>query len=870
MGFKHRLLLSGAALSVAFGATAARAQEEASLLDEVVVTAEKREESIQDVPVAITAFTAERRELIGIETVTDMTNFTPGLNYSVGTDRITLRGIGRLTNNLASEGGVANYVDGVYSSSSVSAGGSPLMIDRVEVLRGPQGTLYGRNSIGGAINTISKRPTNEFYAEVRATFANYDRQYYEGVISGPITQGLRYRLSVGRLNQDEGWFTNYAGGPDEGEIRDSWYYEGQLEADLGENVEAWVKVAFSQYNNRASPGGRSGGSFAQPDPSLFGPGSLSPSTGFGYLSGANLVAIGPIRGNTVLQTGDLRGFSTNIPGENDQESESIVGEIIWRLPGMDLKYLAGYSHYDYELTTDFDASAIVSYQVPLNPTGLCALLGPARCQPFTVFPNVVSQYVEDKEWWSHEVNLTSTTEGPLQWIVGAYYYHEKYRQPVTLTEPDQPQLAAPLGAAPNPLRIIYHTNQAMEAESKAVFGQIDWSFAPTWRATVGLRYTQDEKAGVESTRQMCLGLPSCLASIAGLFGVSPANATIANLGSLTPALDITNSVASGLPPAGVTAPQNGVVGPAVTNPATGIRSRALAGEWDAWTGTAGLEWKPEEETLVYGRYSRGYKAGGFNSGTITAFPETKPEFVDAYELGVKRDWSRSFQTNISAFYYDYTDAQVLVTYQPEIGPRYSTYFNLPKSTIQGIEIESTWAPLDNLRILANYAYLDAQIDEACCIVDSDDPTAMLPGARPAGPLGPIDAATGQPTRGQDLAGQTLPASPKHKVAVNALYTWDLAPGSLTGSISWLWRDEVYSSMFNRELNLAPSRSQIDARLTFTDAEDRYTLVAYVQNLTDEEDIDSIGASRNSLGVIQPGAYSLVPPRTYGVQIQYRF
>jgi len=870
MSARVRLFAASAASVLAFASQAEAQGSGANLIEELVVTAEKREQSLQDVPVAVSAFTSEKRELIGISTVTDMTNYTPGLTYSSGTDRITLRGIGRLTNNLASEPGVANYSDGVYSSSTVTAGASPLFIERIEVLRGPQGTLYGRNSIGGAINVISKRPEDRFGGEVRVTVANYDRQVYEGIVSIPLTEGLRAQFSASRIDQDKGFFKNLAGGPDEGEIRDQNNFEGQLEADLGEDVVVWLKYGQGQYNNRAAPGGRGGGSFAPPEPSLFGLGSLSPSASYGFVGGVNLNALGPVRGNAVLESGDLWAFSTNIPNENDLENEYLTAEVSWNLSGAQLKYIGGYAKYDYELTTDYDATAVLSYQVPLTPGGRCAQLALiGACRPLTINPNVVSVYEEHKKWWSHEVNLASTTDGPLQWILGAYYYRENYTQPVTIRLPDQAQFATPLGAAPNPERIVYYTNQDMEMTSKAAFAQVDWSFAETFKLTAGLRYTKDEKSGTEETRQLCFGLPSCLAAVAPLFGVTPANANIPQLGSLTPVLDITNSVASGAPPVGSTDPQKGVVGPAVTDPLTGIRSRRLADSWDEWTGTLGLEWKPDADTLAYAKYSRGYKAGGFNSGTIQAFPETDAETVDAFELGLKKDWTPRLQTNISLFYYAYDNAQVPVQYQPDTGPRVSLFFNIPKSISQGIELETTWAPIDNLRILFNYAYLDAHIDESCCISDPDDPTASLPTANPAGPPGAIDAPTGLPTRAQDVSGQKLPLSPKHKVALNALYTWEFGAGSLTGSASYLWRDEVYSSIFNSEANRAPGRDQIDLRLTWSDAADRYSIVGYVQNLTDEEDFETLSASRNSMGAINQ-TFVMSPPRTYGVQLQYRF
>ncbi|HEY0438021.1 MAG TPA: TonB-dependent receptor plug domain-containing protein, partial [Phenylobacterium sp.] len=183
MNLKHHLMLGSALLvSLAAGGVhaqsrptnAAAATAATNTIEELVVTAEKRAQSLQDVPVAITAFTSERRDLIGINTIADMTNFTPGLEYNQGNDRNTLRGVGRLTNVHAADISVAQYSDGIYTSSTVEAGKTPLFTDRVEVLRGPQGTLYGRNSIGGAINIISKRPTEDPYAEVRGQYQNFN------------------------------------------------------------------------------------------------------------------------------------------------------------------------------------------------------------------------------------------------------------------------------------------------------------------------------------------------------------------------------------------------------------------------------------------------------------------------------------------------------------------------------------------------------------------------------------------------------------------------------------------------------------------------------------------------------------------------
>ncbi|MDO8377819.1 TonB-dependent receptor [Phenylobacterium sp.] len=866
---RFQLLAATALVSVALTGVA-QAQSGATTIEELVVTAEKREQSLQDVPVAVSAFTSEKRDLIGISTVQDITNFTPGLAYSAGNDRISLRGIGRLTNNLASEPGVATYVDGVYTSSTVEVGRSPLFIGRVEVLRGPQGTLYGRNSIGGAINAISKRPTDAFSGEIRGSYGNYNRRVLEGTVSGPITDGLRVRLGASMTKQDEGWFHNISGGPDEGDIRDEKYFEAQFEGELGDHADFWLKVARSKYDNRSAPGGRTGGGLTPLDTALITPGSLSPGAGYGFAFGQNLVTLGPARNGAFVTTGDLTAFSTNgetfnrLTDYNDQ----IAANVTYHLDGMDLKYVGGFQHYRYALQSDFDGTAIKSYTIPLNP----GLTSPSACNPTYVAlgicrplvarPNVVSLYQENKEWFSHELNLASTNDGPLQWIVGAYLYNEKYKQPFEITLPDQAELATPSAAAANPRRIIYYTDQAMEAWSQAAFGQIDWRFTETLKLTAGLRYTADKKKGVESGRLFCFG---CSAA------VDPRV-----LGSFTPVLDITTSTFSGARPAGVTDPQKGVVGPAVTDAATGVRRRGLHDTWSAWTGTLGLEWQPDTNTLAYAKYSRGYKAGGFNSGTITAFPETDSEHVNAYELGLKKDWSGALQTNVSAFYYDYQDAQVPVSTQPPVGPSTSIFYNIPKARSLGFELESIWQPIANLQLLFNYSYLDATIRESCCITDGADPAAVAPGAKPVSALGAVDPITGAPTsRGQDLSGNHLPVAPRNKISFNANYTWEFEPGSITGSVSYVWRDKVYSSIFDRPYYQAPARSQIDARLAWKDAADRYTVILYGKNLTDEQDFDTLTATRQT-GFNAGGAYNLnrtyvlVPPRTYGVELQYRW
>src|SRR6185312_7463029 len=165
-------------------------------LSDVIVTAERREQRLQTVPVAVSAFSAEQRTVQGIESVQDLTNFTPGFSYNANSDRPYMRGVGRNTDNLAVASAVAVYYNGVYdgANATILLQHSDLFVDTIEVDRGPQNTLHGANADGGSINYVSKKPTKDFYAEGRAGAANNERYWGEAVVSGPITDWLRFRL----------------------------------------------------------------------------------------------------------------------------------------------------------------------------------------------------------------------------------------------------------------------------------------------------------------------------------------------------------------------------------------------------------------------------------------------------------------------------------------------------------------------------------------------------------------------------------------------------------------------------------------------------------------------------------------------------
>jgi iron complex outermembrane receptor protein len=831
---------------------------------EVVITAQKREESLQTVPIAVSAFTDKMREKIGIISVQDITNFTPGLSYSASLDRIYLRGIGRSTNNLASDGGTATYSDGVYTHSTTSAGTPQIFIDRVEVLRGPQGTLYGRNAIGGAINVISRRPNDAWTSDVRADAGAFSRYEAAGRVSGPLSDQLRFSVTGDYADQGEGYFKNASGGKSEGGRGHVGLIEGQISADVTANLNVWMRLRSANWDQSY----RSGNSRGAFDTGFIPAGFLAPGAAWALVPGhalpGSVVTQGPLI-TTNPGIADPRTFLADTYSHSTLKNNyDFASEVKWKLPGFDLKYIGGAQSYYFDLQTDFDGTNVKSYIVPRTTNPTCAP-GPIVCATFA--PTSVLNYIEDESWCSHELDASSAGKGPLQWLAGIYCYQENFHQPVFFPSNNNLAIQNPafeagpapffpsVAPAPNPKGWVYYADQRTRIQSQAAFGQIDWNFADNWKLTGGLRYTHDEKAGTEYTRQICYSLGS---------GACP---SLQALGPFAYAGDITSFLIN-------QAPQRGA-GLAKQDPTTGVWSRPFGASWNATTGTLGLEWQPTGDSLVYAKYSRGYKAGGFNSGTILANPETDPEFVNAYEAGVKARPFGALQTNASIFYYDYTGRQTPLTIVPDSGPSFTAFVNVPKSESYGFELETIWTPIQDLQILFNYAYLEATVKTGCCYVDGADPLATQPGAHevvqagPDGILGTADDIHG----GQSVSGQQLPQSPKNKVAINGNYTFHFATaGSLNLSASYFWRDTQWSSFFNRAYNRVPSYDQVDLRATWADPSGRYRVIAFGQNVFDTLGYDNRTGALRSVGggggINVSESYT--PPATYGVEVQAKF
>jgi iron complex outermembrane receptor protein len=945
---KNALLCGGSVLAVALSlcasqAIAADATAEAAApgaVAEITVVAEKREQNIEAVPVAISAFSAEQRNLVGIKSIQDISDFTPGLNYNSIANRPYLRGIGRNTDNLATASAVAIYYNGIYDGANANTilQKSDLFIDTVEVDRGPQNALHGSNADGGTINYISKKPTHEFYAEGRAGAGNFGRYFGEAVVSGPLNDNVRIRLGGNYTSESGGYFHNFDGPPQGGDLPqgnsgNTHYLEGQIDANYG-HLDVWAMLTSQGYDTNY----KTVASLGTYPTNFIANGAFTPNAFYGLCGLPGFVGsandVGSLAGNhgcnpanPVLGVTALGTTANNFPGNNPANvnprnfieeftsTNDLRNDVAWssnvtyHFPTFDATYLAGYQVFDYILNftgstnpglTSFTLGGAPAAGANCTANAVNLNFNAAACtQPLTIFAEPSTTYfVEKDRFFSHELDFTSTAPGPLQWVAGAYWYQEKYEQPVDAgVQPRQTQLAHPvyqgvdmngvpcanpggaaaaaaLCAAPiNTASAVSKSDTVLSYNSYAGFFQADYKFSDKWKISGAIRYTEDDKSGFQTWRFET-------------FDTNPLSLITGNLsqGAATQATDVTRAVvcggglcAKGFPGAGVAFPTAG-----------GDFRRNLNANWSAVTGEGGIDFTPDPSLLAYFKYSRGYKSGGFSTFTIAANPETQAESVDAFEWGAKKTVGSKLTLNGAVFYDNYDNDQIPLNVQQSSGLIAAQLFNLKEVHIWGVELEGIWRPIDPLTLSLQYSHLDATVANAgACFADTVDPLALQPGNNINGCLVPDPAHPGsfiQETRGganisQNINGQTLPEATPDKVSFNGIYTWTFDPGKLILSTSVIWKAATYGSLFNRPYSLAPDYTLVNFRLTWRDAKDRYSVIGYVNNATDALGFDNATGTLLQAGTTPAGTpnpeiilsnRSFTAPRTFGVEFQFRF
>ncbi|MBI1199765.1 MAG: TonB-dependent receptor [Phenylobacterium sp.] len=446
------------------GLGAAEAAEAPSTVEELVVTAQKRSERLQDVPIAITALGAKQLKDQHVSNILDLNGLSPSL--SIKTDdnaanpKIFIRGVGLNDFNPNTAAPVAIYVDGVYIGSPLAQMGQFFDLERIEVLRGPQGTLYGRNTTGGAVNVVSRRPTQAFTADASAEYGRFNAIALEGGVGGPLVKDVLAFRVAGAGNWDDGYTLNRLTGH-HGNDQNRWALRGSLlytpSADL--EVLAQAHYAKSQgssilaYNRPLFPATAAA---TGPD------GFCAP--GF-YTSGQCTDAIGYANTSSDLYEGDY-----HLEGKDRVRTYGGSVSATWKLGAVDLVSVTGYEHAKRNDLEDTDAG-----------------------------PNdvITADYRARQSAISEELRLQSAGTGPAKWVLGGYVSRDhlttdSYYDILRLLRDPTP--ANPTGADLENSVGVFGWPYKQTNKSYAVFGQVDYSVTDALILTGGLRYSADRKS----------------------------------------------------------------------------------------------------------------------------------------------------------------------------------------------------------------------------------------------------------------------------------------------------------------------------------------------------------------------------------------
>ncbi len=786
-------MLKPMACAVALAASQT-AVAQSSVLEEVIVTAEKRAVSLQDVAVAVTAFDRDMRDELGILSNAELANFTPSTTFNTNPNRVFIRGVGRVENSLGSEPGVAVYRDGVYTNEIGGIPDSSFFTERVEVLRGPQGTLYGKNAVGGAANFISKRPDDEFGGEVRAGVYSNKGQQLGLRLSGPA--GDRFRYLVGaEMDKNDGWVENIAG--DDVNDRDIARGIIAFDFDLTDKLNVWMQYERQEWDqnrtgaylispyNTESPGPLVGDFFTDFE-------QLVPNAQFGYEE-ANPGA------------DDIHKVNWDNAGYIEQKTDLFTAHVSYEFEKATLRYIYGYTDYTFDFGEDLDKTSRDDIQ----------------------YETYLGQYEQSDQ---HELQLISNLGGKVEFIAGLFYWKSENEQPLQAFVPGStlfptPVIADPAGdfcycvidAPANPNSSYYEQNGILETKSQAVYGQVDFYPTEKWHLSLGLRYSEDEKEAFEYGRAI-LDDQGVYSQLFTLIGMSWLNTE-------TPTPGPQSRIAWDITAGGGTAEHED--------------------DWSSTDWSVGLDYTFDNETMLYGKISTGYKAGGYILGNLQPDNAVDEESVVAYELGVKSQ-SERVRTNAALYYYDYTDMQVPVNVFNN-GVTTRRFENAEEAEVWGAELELQWAATDSLMFYGSYSYMDTEIKTMGQEVF--DSTEAIP-------------------EFSDLAGNELIQSPEHHFSLIGDYTWSLEPGDIKFVVSYAYKDKQWSSIFNREDTQVESFDRTDLRLNFLSSKYDLRVTAYVQNVFDEDIIES--KTRSSAYTNNQISASIQPPRICGLQVNYGF
>jgi iron complex outermembrane receptor protein len=836
----------GAAAIESANAQTAELERAQPVLQEIIVTAQKRAQSSQNVPISISAFDGNALQERGVASVSQLASVAPNVNLDSGVSftsstavlAASIRGIGSSDFAFNIDPAVGIYIDGVYLARSVGANQDLLDVERVEVLKGPQGTLFGRNTIGGAVSIVTRDPAKEFSARGDLTTGRFNLFQARASVDLPLSDvfyssitadvktrnGYAKRLPFpsSRVFNSRSYEAYPAAAFDspsmEGEQNDRTF-RGKLKY-AGDSFRLTLAADY-QYADGAAPTKllqtteAVPGSFAGLYNTCI---SLPPATlqSIGLLNACSSsgTQFNSVRRNTITPVARLYGLA-GVNADSNPNNDVLPFDNRFMTGGPDSTYATGNSfsllrnwgltlNGEIDLTDVLLLKSITAYRDSSWRTGLDGDGSPINMSQYS--------FNQQQHQASQEFQLIgSALDGKLTYVGGAYYFEESG----TLID---------FVESGEGLYVIDGPNW-LETKNYAFFGQLDYRVNDLIGITLGGRYTNERKS-FEGGQQ----------ELNGLFYKLAGDACSDLQGNVFP---------NNLLPSGQSC-RAGNNYPAPANPLRIYPGGTNRLSFDDFSPKVGVQLHTSDQSMIYVSWSQGYKTGGWTTRYST--PQTfassfDPEEATTYEVGLKSTWfERRLQVNGAVFQTDYDNIQL--NYQVGGSP---TIANVGDGEIKGVELEIAARPVQALTINVGVGYIDAYytaLDPAVAVVS-----------------GPNDLQAGA------LVNGPLPKTPEWKVNIGPKVELPLGNG---GAISLLG-DYTYTSSMSNNVERTfilnrPSVSMVNAAISYVPASDRYRVTAGATNLTDERYVTS-GSAIPAFGAMI-GTYNR--PREWYARLGFEF
>lgn len=830
----------------------ATAQNNTLMLEEVTVTAQKRSESMNDVPISLSVETGESLEKKGITNLESLSNNTPSVYIQDGgrTSNVAIRGLGSPGLDTV-ESSVGLYIDGVYFGRSRLSRNPLFDMERVEILRGPQGTLYGRNTIAGAINLISAKPTEDFEARILVEGGNLDSHKVEAFVSGPIAGGVSGRVAV-LDSKRGGYLNNDADGPDGGG-KDSDGYRASLRWEATDALDFGLKYEHMNHRNTGSYAQLSGNPFASP--SLLG----IPNIDF------------EVDQNQQVSGQGINFLGNDVGGKFTTDSIALEGVLDFG-DGYSFTSVTGWAKYDVESRDYITAS-------PIDTLTIAGL-------------------TERVEYWSQEFRLASPTDRRFHFVAGAAI--DNYDL-MTLPEPNEVAILAlggqilpgfASGISSNPaIEGLFPgrsqnvadgfvagaadgftlltpggdgstSNLTQDIETSSIFVEGTFELTEKLHLIAGVRYTEEENTTtlakgtfyVNASGQPWGSLPT---------GAEIAAIAIANDPLLTGAdaalLDgiYSGTLASGIG-GGLTVADLPLL--IAAEGGTPVARPAPLTE-ESVTPSIKLQYFATEDSMFYATVATGFKAGGFNSSNIQPFSDDdifENEDSLTVELGGKltlADGAANF--NFAVFRTEFDDLQV-GSITPQGG---SVVLNAGSSVSQGLELDGTWRLTEAITVGGAYAYLDSKYTDSEKLVCTGVERSLRIQA------GETFAASADCIMELDnlFGGEdSTQRAPKHSANIFAEYFVPLSNTlNLQTYVGVNYRDKAFTSIEN--FFESDAITLVNARIAFYHVPGNWSVALKGNNLLDD---DGLVLNQDNSGGAAKGI--ITTPRTYSLQVTKGF